>query len=87
MSTRISIRTRRAAVLQSLVVGVVCLVCFGCEILPDREHPADLIHFPIGLVADPSGDFIFVANSNFNLAYARIIKLLMFINILIWIYL
>jgi DNA-binding beta-propeller fold protein YncE len=71
MFTRTSIRNRRAAVLQSLVVGVVCLVCFGCEKIPNRQHPVDLIHFPIGLVGDPSGDFVFVANSNFNLAYSE----------------
>jgi len=30
-----------------------------------------MIHYPIGLASDPSGDFVYVANSNFDLAYSH----------------
>lgn len=42
----------------------------GCEPVGPEPHPAGSIRYPSALVVDPSGDFAYVANTNFDSRYA-----------------
>ena len=41
----------------------------ACSLPIEEDHPADAPRFPIGIVADPTGDYLYVANSNFDRRY------------------
>jgi len=42
----------------------------GCEPIGPEAHPPGVIRYPSALVVDPSGDFAYVANTNFDSRYA-----------------
>jgi len=44
-------------------------VLLGCTTVEGTDHPADSLRYPIGIVADPAGDYVYVVNSNFDLAH------------------
>ncbi|HIA03009.1 MAG TPA: YncE family protein [Myxococcales bacterium] len=48
---------------------VLLLFAVGCTAPAVHDHPADSLHFPIGVAADPAGDFLYINNTNFDLAY------------------
>lgn len=57
-------RTKLAAVL------AVALVATSCgKTSTGIEHPTDRLHFPVSLAADPSGDYLYVVSSNFDVRY------------------
>lgn len=53
-----------------LILGTAILASLGCEStysesLPPRDH----VHYPVGLAMHPSGDYLYVVNSNFDAKY------------------
>ena len=65
MSIRAPYRTRLAL----LALFAAVYVSSGCREPVPEDHPAGQLRFPIGVAADPAGDFIYVTNSNFDLRY------------------
>lgn len=49
---------------------LLAFVVLGCANPESKVPPPDVIHFPVGIAADPAGDFVYVVNSNFDLAFA-----------------
>lgn len=49
---------------------MLSLLASGCsEEFKGVDHPTDDLHFPVSIVADPAGDYIYVVNTNFDLRY------------------
>jgi DNA-binding beta-propeller fold protein YncE len=50
-----------------LLIGLLSAV--GCEEFQGVPAPTDAMHFPVGLVLHPDGRYLYVINSNFNVAF------------------
>ena len=60
---------RPMSTLSRILLALALAGLLGCERDPGaRDHTLGL-HFPVGVVADPSGDRVYVVNSNFDLLY------------------
>lgn len=57
-------RLRFAGLILTLTGGL------GCEPVGPETHPAGSIRYPSALIVDPSGEFAYVANTNFDSRYA-----------------
>lgn len=53
-----------------VAMGIAMLLATsGCSLPIEEDHPATGPRFPIGIVADPAGDYLYVTNSNFDRRY------------------
>jgi hypothetical protein len=50
------------------LIVLLVILAMGCT-PSEKLHPTDMLYFPIGVAADPAGDFLYVNSSNFDLAY------------------
>lgn len=57
------VTTRLLGTVGLLLLGV------GCTDYPGPSPPATEVYWPVGVVAHPNGDYVYVANSNFDSAY------------------
>ncbi len=58
---------RRLARLAALAALVGALGCQ--EVTQGEVHPPELLYYPVGIAADPQGQFLYVVNGDFDLAY------------------
>ena len=55
-------------VLKTLAIFLCITALWGCDRTP-RPHPADRVRYPVSIVADPAGDYLYLVGSNFDLAF------------------
>jgi DNA-binding beta-propeller fold protein YncE len=48
---------------------ILILFTIACDAPPTRFHPAETMHYPVGIAADPAGDFLYLNNTNFDVAF------------------
>ena len=51
------------------LIALAVFVAGGCEPFTGLDHPTDQLRFPASVVADPAGDYVYVVNTNFDLAF------------------
>lgn len=51
------------------VVCAVCALAMGCEPYTEPLPRRDRLHFPIGVAVHPTGEYVYVVNSNFDSRY------------------
>ena len=52
-----------------LLAALLALACGCAEDDKGIAHPTDRLHYPVAVAADPSGEYIYVVNSNFDVRY------------------
>jgi DNA-binding beta-propeller fold protein YncE len=60
---------KRAAM--HLAIGLAAASLLGCEAYEEPAPPRDRLHFPLSVAVHPTGDVLYVVNSNFDTRYRQ----------------
>ena len=52
-----------------LIIALAATFALGCKQFEGEDHPTSDLRFPVGIAADPDQRHLYVANSNFDLAF------------------